>query len=233
VTSSPGFYRAELPQARWSADRDGLLLALARGQRVLHIGCADAPLTQEKLADGSLLHRRLVEACDDLVGVDIDAEALAVLRAHLDGRYVCADATDAAALVTAAAALEPTVILAADVIEHVGDPARFLAALAAARLDPATRLVLSTPNALSLRSPLLAAVGCELAHPDHRATYTPTTLGRALVCAGFRPSSWHTYSVSLGRSLPRRMFDGVARAASRARPVLADGMVVVAESPVT
>ena len=237
MTRSPGFYRAGLPRARWSADRDGLLLTLVHGQRVLHVGCADAPLTEEKLAAGTLLHQRLLAASDDAVGVDIDAPALAVLRARLGGRYVRADvtdATDAAELMAAAASLAPTVILAADVLEHVGDPSRFLTALAAVagQLDPAPRLVLSTPNALSLRGPVLAAAGYELAHPDHRAIYTPATLARALACAGFRPGGWHTYSVSLGRSLPRRVFDGIARTASRVRPVLADGLVVVA-SPVS
>ena len=227
----PSYYRARLPRATWAPDRDRLLADLARGERVLHIGCADAPLTAGKLRDGTLLHAALLDVCDEIVGVDIDADGLAQLESALGGRYVQADATDSAALVAVARELGPTVILAADVIEHIGNHVSFLdaVAVAAGQSEPAARLVLSTPNGLSARSPVLAWAGCELVHPDHYAVFTPTTLARSLTDTGFRPVAWHTYSVSLGRALHRRAFDAVAHTVGRARPLLADGLLVVAQ----
>ena len=229
AATDSSFYKSKLPSASWVPDRDAALLTLIRSERVLHVGCADAPLTAAKLRDGSVLHQKVLAEADTVLGVDIDVSGLAALRAQVGGEYLHADATDTAALAPALA-IRPTIVLAADVIEHVGAPGSFLDALAmfSARCVPPPKLLLSTPNALSVRGPILAAAGLELVHPDHRMIFTPTTLARSLAMAGYRPTSWWSYSISLGRSLPRRIFDTAARTAGRFRPTLADGMIVLA-----
>lgn len=226
----PSFYKSKLPSPSWVPDRDATLLRLVRSERVLHLGCADAPLTAAKLGDGGVLHQKVLAEAETVLGVDIDITGLALLEAHVGGEYLHIDATDAAALVPALST-RPTIVLAADIIEHVGDTGSLLDALAAfsARCAPPPRLLLSTPNALSVRGPILAAAGVELVHPDHRMIFTPTTLARTLSIAGYRPTSWWTYPVSLGQSLPRRIFDTAARNVGRLRPTLADGMIVLAE----
>lgn len=225
------FYRSALPGAAWHRNRDDELVELARRQRVLHVGCADTPLTQLKLRQGDLLHAQLLAVVEDVVGIDIDGEGLEQLEQELGGRYVEADAGDADAMTPVIDDLRPTVILAADVIEHVRDPGRFVDSLArcARRCDPAPRLIISTPNGLSARTPVLAYAGTELIHPDHRVVYTPASLSRTLADSGFRAVSWTTYSITLGTGLLRRTFDLAARTMSRVRPLLADGMIVVAE----
>jgi 2-polyprenyl-3-methyl-5-hydroxy-6-metoxy-1,4-benzoquinol methylase len=224
------FFRRKLPPCAWSPDRDRQLLELVRGERVVHVGCTDAPLTMESLENGTLLHGKLMGVAGDLLGVDIDAHGLAVLETRVGGRYLHADATDITALLPAIGA-RPTVILASDVIEHIPNIDRFLRALAAfaARCEPRPSLVLSTPNGLSVRAPIVAAFGLEMMHPDHRVVFTPTTLSRSLDDAGFRACSWHTYSVTFGDTWPRRVVDAGLRMLSRVRPPLADGMIVIAE----
>lgn len=226
-----GFYRSPLPRARWHHDRDAVLVELARDEHVVHVGCTDSPLTEEKLADGTLLHPRLAAVADDLVGVDLDGEGLELLRARVGGRYARVDATDEAALAAAVADARPTVVMAADVIEHVADAGRFVGALATCVRAgaPGCRLVVSTPNGLSLRGPVLAWAGTELIHPDHRVVHTPASLSRTLADAGFRPLRWATYPVSLGAGPARWAFDAVSRTVGRVRPLLADGLVVVAD----
>jgi 2-polyprenyl-3-methyl-5-hydroxy-6-metoxy-1,4-benzoquinol methylase len=230
-TSGSDFYRSSLPRATWRPDRDTYLVELVRGQRVLHVGCTDTPLTTQKLATGDLLHAKLLPTADEIVGLDVDSEALAVLERAIGGRYVHADATDVDAMVPVVDALRPTLILAADVIEHIPDAGRFVRALAATagRPDPPARVAVSTPNGLSIRTPILALAGNELIHPDHRVVYTPTSLARTLSDAGLAPTEWATYSVTLGPGRLRRAFDLGAHALSRARPFMGDGMIVVAE----
>lgn len=227
-----GFYRASLPQATWRPDRDAYLVELARGQRLLHVGCTDTPLTQQKLATGDLLHSKLLHVADEIVGLDIDGDALVVVERELGGRYARVDATDVDAMTSVVDALRPTLILAADVIEHVPDVGRFVSALGAGarRQDPPARVAVSTPNGLSIRTPILAMAGNELIHPDHRVVYTPTSLARTLDDAGLVPIDWTTYSVTLGAGWLRRGFDVVARTVSRARPFMADGLVVVTKT---
>src|SRR5437588_601275 len=63
-------------------DRIGHVCDAARGKRVLHVGCADYPITAQRIERGQLLHDHLTAAADDCLGINLSAEGIAVLRAH-------------------------------------------------------------------------------------------------------------------------------------------------------
>ncbi len=88
-----GFFSQQLVSAPVMRDRDDLLLNLCAGRRVLHVGCADSPLTAEKLKCASLLHTKLV-AASAVHGVDVDRAGVELLREHLGGEYSVADVAD-------------------------------------------------------------------------------------------------------------------------------------------
>jgi ubiquinone/menaquinone biosynthesis C-methylase UbiE len=62
--------------------RDKWLVEKARGRRVLHLGCTDAPFAQQKLQQGNALHCALEAVAAEITGVDIDAEGLELLKRH-------------------------------------------------------------------------------------------------------------------------------------------------------
>ena len=152
------------------ADR---LVELARGRRLLHVGCCDhLPLVREKMAQGIYLHQNLVAAAQRCVGVDTNAEGVALLRGlGFAEVFEPADAPDDAY----------DQCLLADVIEHVGDPVSFLRAMRRHRFG---ELVVATPNAFRWRNSL---PGAELINTDHRFWFTPYTLCKVLVDAGYEP----------------------------------------------
>jgi 2-polyprenyl-6-hydroxyphenyl methylase/3-demethylubiquinone-9 3-methyltransferase len=118
------------------------------GLRLLDVGCG-AGLAAEALARLGF----------DVLGLDAAGEAIEAARAHADGqglalRYCVGVAED----LLAEGARFP-VISALEVIEHVPDPAAFLAVLAGL-LEPGGLLVLSTLNR-TVRSFLAAKVGAE------------------------------------------------------------------------
>ena len=161
------------------------LCAQAAPGQVAHLGCADSPYTAELLADGSLLHARLV-AVAPVTGIDVDADALELLRQALPGeRFVLAD-------ITAGGPVEERerfkLVIAGEVLEHVPDADAFLRGCRTL-LGPGGLLSVTVPNACSPKLGLRALAGRESVHPDHRVYYGPRTLRRTLAGAGFAPES--------------------------------------------
>lgn len=149
--------------------RADVFAQLCAGKRVLHMGCADWPITDPKTS----LHLALEPHCSQLDGFDIHAEALAALAPHASGRLYSQldDVTGAYDLV-----------LVPEVLEHVPDVAGFLAGLD--RLD-APHFVITVPDAYQCRGRHFDYLDAsetfvEVVHPDHNCWYTPFTLSNVI-----------------------------------------------------
>ena len=167
-----GFVRAAI-DAQWGLDSRGVR-PLA-GKRALDVGCG-AGLLCEPLA-------RLGAA---VTGVDAAAENIAAASAHAAGaglgiEYQCGDVGELGLS-------GYDLVTSLEVLEHVSDPAAFIAALRAA-LAPGGLMVLSTPNRTA-RSRLLLVEAAERTGMIPRGTHhwdqfiTPDELRALLDDAG-------------------------------------------------
>ncbi len=120
----------------------------ASGARVLDVGCG-AGLAAEGLARRG----------HTVLGIDAASEALAAARAHAEGKGLSVVYREAAAEDLLAEGVHFPVITALEVIEHVADPAAFVATLARL-LKPGGILFVSTINRTP-RSFLTAKFGAE------------------------------------------------------------------------
>jgi len=157
-------------------------LPAATGERlrILDLGCG-AGLAAEALA----------RAGHDVLGIDAAPAAIAAAQAHAaaEGVAVAYRATDAETLIAEGAQFDAVVSL--EVIEHVADPAAFLAMIAAL-LTPGGRAFVSTLNR-TLRSLAIAKIGAEYiarllprGTHDWRRFITPAELTRLAAGAGLR-----------------------------------------------
>lgn len=142
---------------------------MCAGRRVLHMGCADWPITDPK----NSLHLALEPHCAKLDGFDIQAEALAGLAPHVKGRLYSRleDVTD-----------EYDLILVPEVMEHVPDVEGFLRQLHALK---APHIVITVPDAYQCHQRHFEYVAgsetfVEVVHPDHNCWYTPYTLSNVI-----------------------------------------------------
>ncbi len=136
-----GFVRNQM-NAHWGVDARALK-PLA-GKSVLDVGCG-----------AGLMCEPLARMGGRVTGVDAAPENIAVAAAHAAGQglaidYRCADV----AMLSGSFDL----VTSMEVVEHVSDPAAFIAALAA-RLAPDGLLILSTPNRTPLSKLALITIG--------------------------------------------------------------------------
>lgn len=220
------FFRHPLRRGTLVTDRDRFLMDVARARRVVHVGCVDWPVSQERLANGTLLHPKLLRVSSDILGVDIDDEGLRVLADAVGGAYCSIDLTDSKVDISTIVGFRPDVIIAGDVIEHVASSQSLLAGLRRVALPSRAQIIVTTPNSLAFRNTLNTTLGIELMHPDHVAVYSPRTLETVMARSGLTIDSWHYYTIRTGDDIGHRTYDLVSRAAARMRPAWGDGHIV-------
>jgi len=129
-------------------ERDERSLRPFSGLRLLDIGCG-----------GGLMCEPLARLGFAVTGIDADATALGVARAHAGGQGLAIDYRQAAAEDLAAGGESFDAVLGLEIVEHVADPALFLAA-AGKLVRPGGALVLSTINRTA-KAFVLAIIGAE------------------------------------------------------------------------
>lgn len=156
--------RVEVSSEIATVSRVEIFRKLCAGKRVLHVGCADWPIT----SPATSLHLALESVCAKLDGVDPHEEALEQLAPYTRGRLFSRleDVTDSY-----------DIVLVPEVMEHVPNVPEFLAQLEA--IDAPTFLI-SVPDAFQCRGHHFDYVAgtqtfVEVVHPDHNVWYTPYT----------------------------------------------------------
>jgi SAM-dependent methyltransferase len=184
-------YEHTLPAANFVGSRNPALLRLCEGRTVLHLGFVDEGLIEDRLRHHNWLHAELTRVASRVVGVDISGEG--VQRAKEVGFSDCY-AGDVEKLGQATfPRLHYDVILAADIIEHVANPGLFLSELQAVASED-TVIVITTPNALSIKTFFFPLARTEAVHSDHNFYYSPTTLTTLLRKYGFLVTGIDLYS---------------------------------------
>ena len=213
----------QLPRVPMLVGRQDWVVERCTRKRVLHLGCADAALGEERLPRGQLLHQKLRAVSQELWGVDIDADSVSFLRGQGFDNLVVGD-------ICQLNAIEPLrgrafdAIVITEVLEHLPSPGLFLQSLRAFLLEGNAEAIISVPNAYRVATLLGLLRGIEYVHPDHNFCFSYHTATTLLRRCGFRVEEVYVYAfpargiLTMLRSFARRPVSDEAGAVPRLPP---------------
>ena len=181
-----------IPDVRYVPNKHRFLMDLAKGRRVLHIGCADALVdVEERAQEGRFLHTKLAETARELWGCDIDAKGLDRLRELFGMEHlILADAQNLQLEDVGGQPFE--MVIAAEVIEHLTNPGGFLESVRRI-LARGGLFCITTPNgALSLKIFLHSLRAQEEVAPEHVVLFSFTSLTTLFDRFGFGEPIWYS-----------------------------------------
>lgn len=205
------------------------IAAMCKGKKVLHLGCTNAPYTQDAIACDMLLHFELEKTAACVYGFDTDEEGLETLKARGTTNLYYADLEDLASV-----ELTETfdVIVAGEMIEHLNNPGLFLNGIRRF-MNPETRLLITTINAYCgmrfFQYGLRGKRGkAEPVHPDHVAYYSYSTLALLLKRHELNVEKFCFYDIGKEHRPHNRWFLNVCNdICVRIAPQWADGVIAV------
>lgn len=168
--------------------RSDVLIDMCRGKRVLHVGCCDhAPLIKKKIEHRDWLHGLITECSEYTLGVDIDQDAVrkASQISGLDN-MVSGDVTSRHKI-EQISARKFDIALFGEVVEHIPNPASFLGRFRENYGDVVKKIVITVPNAFTGGNIKGALSNTETINSDHRFFFTPYTIAKIALDAGFSP----------------------------------------------
>lgn len=167
-----------------TAHRNQQILRFCRDKTVLDLGCAGHDKFEKHTARDQWLHEQIRQVAKRVVGVDLDADGVAFLRER-GYEVVVGDLERLEGLPDPGPV---DLIVAADVIEHLSNPGRFLDG-AHRFFGPGTSMVLTTPNAFYWRNFVYTWQRRERVRSDHTCWYSHQTLQQLLERHGYRVES--------------------------------------------
>jgi hypothetical protein len=175
---------------------------------VLHLGCVDTGLLNERFQRGELVHQRLSTVVTELWGVDIDADGISYLREQGFDHLFVGDICELGRI-SQLKTKSFDVILASEVIEHLQNPGLFLNSVKSLMVSGKTDLVITVPNAFRIDTLFWLLRGVEFVHPDHNYWFSYHTAVNLLRKNGFEIRRVYVYSFQPLHILPpklRRLF---------------------------
>ncbi|HVF46255.1 MAG TPA: methyltransferase domain-containing protein [Pyrinomonadaceae bacterium] len=170
--------------------------AVCTDRKVLHLGCANYPYTQDSLDKNMLLHSDLQEIASELHGFDYDQPGLDILAKN---GFANLSRADLERLEEVASNEAFDVIIAGEMIEHLNNPGLFLTGIQRF-MNADTKLVITTINGYcGMRFLYYGLRGRrgrqEPVHPDHVAYYSYATLSLLLQRHGLPVDEFLFYDI--------------------------------------
>lgn len=166
--------------------RRELLISHCQGKDIIHLGCVDhnIEMIEQKIKRGKWLHIDLVKAANRCLGIDLNQKGLDYIKDKLAiSDLLCSDIVDN----TCEEILNQNwdYFLIPEVLEHQDNPVMFLSNLREKYASNVNKFIITVPNALAANNFKNAADNYENINSDHRFWFTPFTLAKNLVQAGF------------------------------------------------
>ncbi len=199
------------------ADRKSLIINHCKQKNVLHLGATAAPKTELNIKNNSLLHSAISEISKKTIGMDFDQSMIDIAKKYGINNIYLGNVEKYEDYPK----LNFDVIVAGEIFEHLNNPG--LAVESIARIsDKNTEIIVTVPNAYSIKSIFRSFLGYEFIHPDHVLFHSPATLVELFRRYGFKAHQKFSY-VNGGTGLLFEIF----KLLFKITPSLADGVGII------
>jgi hypothetical protein len=213
-------------------DRIDFIASRCTDQHVLDIGCYDETALIKKGTD-AWLHGRIASVAKSVIGIDssekIPSEGI---ETGVNSKIFRSDAFSLGKFSDCPVSL----IVAGEFIEHIHNPVDFIEKL---RCEfPGRKILLSTPNGVSVANFLLGLISREAQHPDHVHVFTYKILNTLCIKAGltnYQIIPYHFFATEMllnskgGKKIIVKVIEYMIRSFERFFPLLSFGYIVSAD----
>lgn len=167
--------------------RASFITQVIEGKDVIHIGCSDhIQIIDEKLKSNTWLHKLITEKAKNCIGIDIDKESIDYIKNKLGYQNVYQGdiITDKLSIINDR---KWDYVVFGEIIEHLDNPGSFLRTFKERFGTSVLKFIITVPNVYTKNQFGNMLKFKEIINSDHRFWFTPYTILKILVSAGFKP----------------------------------------------
>jgi 2-polyprenyl-3-methyl-5-hydroxy-6-metoxy-1,4-benzoquinol methylase len=167
--------------------REAAITEMIKNQNVIHIGCSDhIPVIKQKISDNTWLHKLITDNAKNCIGIDIDRDSIDFIKKETDFQNVFHGdiLTDNFEGINEK---NWDYVVLGEIVEHLDNPVNFLKVFKERYGDKVSKFIITVPNIYNLHQFKNMINYLEIINSDHRFWFTPYTIAKVLVSAGYNP----------------------------------------------
>ena len=167
--------------------RESAITEMIRDKNVIHIGCSDhIPVIKQKISNNSWLHKLITDNAKNCVGIDIDRESIEFIKKETEYQNVfhgdiltdCFEVIDEK---------NWDYVVFGEIVEHLDNPVNFLKVFKEKYGEKVSKFIITVPSIYNIHQFNNMKNYLEIINSDHRFWFTPYTIAKVLVSAGYKP----------------------------------------------
>jgi 2-polyprenyl-3-methyl-5-hydroxy-6-metoxy-1,4-benzoquinol methylase len=214
-------YRLQGDSAKWLQpiqqtsvgifNREDFIVEYCKGKRVLHIGFSDFPYTKEKLQKNELLHTKIKQNANYVLGIDNDLNSINEYTKYTNDSDV-AYTNILEEYSTEIIDKNFDLIVLSEVLEHLPNPYKAVEILYNT-FKQGTKILVTVPNYTSLDSFAASLNKTESIHQHHYWYFSPFTLQKLFnkeqfICEQMQFGMYYSSGVKINSVLKSNAFTG-------------------------
>ena len=167
-------------------NRIEIIKELIKGKKVIHLGFTDhVPLIKDKIRNNNWVHKIKCESAEVCIGIDIDQEAVEYVRDTFKVQDIYTHDITSAEKLERISGSNWDFLIIGEVLEHIDNPVHFLNRIKQNYGTEIKKIIITVPNAYDIANIKLIRKNTECINTDHRYWFTPFTLAKVCMQAGF------------------------------------------------
>lgn len=167
--------------------REAAITDLIKNKNVIHIGCSDhIPVIKQKISNNTWLHKLITDNAKNCVGIDIDKESIEFIRKETEYQNVF-QGDILSDNFEALNGKKWDYVVFGEIVEHLDNPVNFLKVFKERYYDRVEKFIITVPSIYNIHQFKNMMNYIEIINSDHRFWFTPYTISKVLVSAGYNP----------------------------------------------